>query len=412
MAVLAVVAALVAVALVGPTSSFTVGRTSHASNVAVVNGSSAIVGLDPASSVPTGSTSRALTLQNRLNRSLNTTVSLVGGGDATLTAGGSNGTTVSTTLAPGESRDVNADVRCGSGDLRLRVTGVNRSFRVRANRTVPTTAGCTQSGGRALVYTNASGYLRTLAGPNSTPTGYGVTASAVGPASVDFDGDGENAVPYSPSGSALRLADGTGTQSLNGTLYGTPSRLWEGDWNGTTAVYYANASKDIAGVRPSGQPRGVATTKAKAVVGAADVTGDGTPELVFVGGSQQLHLLDGNGTTTKTSASAATTNAVGSPADFNGNGRSRVPVVDGSNNLQLVSVGSGGSVTETKLAGGVAKTGVATLDWDGDGAPEVLYVGNTNDQLHYVDNVSSSPTTHNVTVNGSAVTVSTTTGVA
>ncbi|GAA0303897.1 hypothetical protein GCM10009066_17360 [Halarchaeum salinum] len=366
--------------------------------------------------MPTGETSRTLTATNRLNQTLAVTVSLVNGssGDATLHAGGSSGDSVSASLAPGETTSVDAAVDCGADALHLSITATNGSFRFHAIRTVETVARCgDDTVSRSLVYVNTAGELRTLAGPNAAPTSYSVTPETIGPATVDFDGDGTADVPYSPDGSTIALTDGDGARTLNGTLYGTPSRLWAGAWNGSgDAVYYASTAKNVTRVRPGGRPTTavvVSSTTPKAVVGVADVAGDSARELVFVGGSQQLRFAYENGTTVQTAPSAATGDAVGTPTDFDGNGHVRVPIVDGSNALRLAQVKDNGAQT-TKLVGGVEKTGVASLDWDGDGTPEILYVDASSHRLMYVDDVTGAATTHrvqsangNVTVGGVGV---------
>ena len=76
---------------------------------------------------------------------------------------------------------------------------------------------------------------------------------------------------------------------------------------------------------------------------------------------------------------------LGRPADLDGDGTARIPVVDGSNRLVLVN--STGS--ETVLVGsGVAKAPVAAVDWDDDGELEVMYRSSGN--LRWVDNVGDS----------------------
>lgn len=413
---LAVVAGVLAAATVGPVASFGVASVDRPSDVAVVGDTNATVGLGPAASVSAGTSGRVLAVTNRFGERLAVTVALVdgSGGDATLAMAGERGDSVTAALAAGESVRVDASVDCDAAPLHVAVGATSGSFELDAARVVDVTGGCSDETARPLVYANANGVLSTLAGPDGTPETYGVQPAVIGPASVDFDGDGASAIPYSPDGSTLALTDGDGGRTLNGTLYGTPSRLWAGAWNGSdTALHYPQASsKDVYRVAPGGTPERAVVTKAKAVVGRADVDGDGASELLFVGGSQQIRIAFRDGSTAKSSASAATTNAVGSPADFDGDGTRRVPLVDGSNNVQLAEIDASGSVTETKIAGGAAKTGVAALDWDGDGTPEVLYVGNANAHLHYVDDVASDPTAHTVTVNGSAITVDRATGVA
>lgn len=412
---LAVVVGVLAAATVGPVASFGIGSVDRPSDVAVVGDANATVGLDPAASASAGESSQVLNVTNRFGERLAVTVALAdgSGGDATLSMAGERGDSVTAALAAGESVRVDASVDCDAAPLHVAVGATSGSFEFDADRVVDVTGSCGGDATSPLVYANANGVLATLAGPNATPETYDATPAVIGPASVDFDGDGASDIPYSPDGSTLALTDGDGGRALNGTLYGTPSRLWAGAWNGSTALHYPQASsKDVYRVAPDGAPERAVVTKAKAVVGRADVDDGGASELLFVGGSQQIRIAFPDGSTVKSSAGAATTNAVGSPADFDGDGERRVPLVDGSNNVQIAAIDADGSVTEAKIASGAAKAGVATLDWDGDGTPEVLYVGNSENHLHYVDDVASDPTTHTVTVNGSAVTVDRATGVA
>jgi len=69
---------------------------------------------------------------------------------------------------------------------------------------------------------------------------------------------------------------------------------------------------------------------------------------------------------------------LGRPADFDGDGTSRVPVADGSNRLVLVD--SGGNV-DVLVGSGVAKSPVASVDWDDDGELEVVYLTDDGDLI-------------------------------
>jgi hypothetical protein len=125
---------------------------------------------------------------------------------------------------------------------------------------------------------------------------------------------------------------------------------------------------------------------ASAVLGIADVTGDGSEEIVFVDASATMRFYESDGTTTSIGGFGSNVGlGVGSPADFDGDGTARVPIIDGSNNVALVD-GSGTTTTLTS-GGPAAKAPTATVDWDGDGDLEVLFL-DTGGNLRYLDDVT------------------------
>ena len=78
---------------------------------------------------------------------------------------------------------------------------------------------------------------------------------------------------------------------------------------------------------------------------------------------------------------------LGRPADFDGDGTARIPMVDDSDRLVLVN--SDGDET-VLVDSGVDKSPVAAVDWDEDGELEVMYLNGRN--LKYVDDVTGSQT--------------------
>ena len=249
----------------------------------------------------------------------------------------------------------------------------------------------------SAVFTDSNTNVTTAEqGPGTTTLA--AKAEVLGPLVADVDRDGSEDIPYVPSGGTVHIVNPNGTDETvlsSNDAKGSPSLLGVGRWNDTrTSVYFASADKttiyrsnpsdgDVKVVEPSYSVSGVA--------GPADIDGDGTNELVYADDSQALRYVEpGAGPGSATGTKISLTNGIGSssgiglgrPADFDGDGTARIPVVDGSNRLVLVN--STGS--ETVLVGsGVDKAPVAAVDWDDDGALEVVYL--SSGDLRWVDNV-------------------------
>lgn len=259
--------------------------------------------------------------------------------------------------------------------------------------------------GGALKTKNASAPIRDY------PIG---DASATGPVRLDMDGDGDLDVPVGTASGELLVVDAAGdTETLVASGAETAkTRYAVGTWDGSDAsVFYADdGGNTIHRVDGSGSSASIVSpgNGVSAVAGVADITGDGTAELVFGGGSQTVRYYETDGTLHTTGQGYGTNNGagIGTPADFDGDGTARVPIVDGSNNLALVD--SDGTKT-TLVTGGVAKAPVASVDWDGDGDTEIVFV-NTSGELRYLDAVTG---TNDVTdVAGGSVTADAESGVA
>ena len=253
------------------------------------------------------------------------------------------------------------------------------------------------------VFTDSDNKVTTAENSTETNT-LAAKADVLGPLVADIDTDGSKDIPYVPAGDSTSTvhvvnADGTDETELSSTdAKGPKSLLGVGRWNDTrTSVYFASKDKTtIYRTNPSdGDVKVVEPDQdVRAVAGPGDIDGDGTNELVYADDSLALRYFEpGAGPGIETGTKISLSNGIGSnngiglgrPADFDGDGTARIPVVDGSN--QLVLVDSTGS--ETVLVSDVAKSPVAAVDWDEDGELEAMYI-DTNGELRWVDNVGGS----------------------
>lgn len=262
----------------------------------------------------------------------------------------------------------------------------------------------------ATLYAGDSGALTAIDAGDDTVRTLSIpgTLDALGPATSTLVDDGGVEVPYVNGGDELRLKtlDG-GTTTLatggdiTGTIEGAKTRLATGRWGGSEpSVFFVDENHDtLYRVAEGETPTTVASPGdgVQAVVGVADIDGDGDDELVFADGSQRLQALDPDGTVTALSDSQLGSNngvGAGTLADFDGDGVHRAVGVDGSNQVKLVGAGTaaGGEATTT-LTGGVARKSPATVaDVDDDDTPEVVFVSADSEKLKYVDDVGGANT--------------------
>lgn len=252
--------------------------------------------------------------------------------------------------------------------------------------------------GGGTIYTAESGSVDSIAGDNGTTTSLSATtdAAALGPASRDLTGDGRDDIPFATSSGRILLTNSSNETTLiandsdiPGNIEYAKTRLGVGTWNGSgTSVFFANQNHDtLYRVTPDGTPQTVATpgNGVQAVSGIGDIDGDGTDELVFADGSQDLRYLEPNGSIEKLDNFGTGQNngiGAGSLADFDGDGNESVVFVDGSNDVKLTGEGTiTFSGTEAKKASPTA------TDVDGDDADEIVYVGNANGNVKYIDDV-------------------------
>ncbi|GAD51299.1 hypothetical protein MBEHAL_0059 [Halarchaeum acidiphilum MH1-52-1] len=240
-----------------------------------------------------------------------------------------------------------------------------------------------------VVYTTGSSLNTIPYDRGNVTTQLDSSPPVIGPASVDFDGDGAYDSPYIENGTIHLVYGGGGrTKTLGGNPpapSNTKTRIGVGTWNGSdTSVFYSNATnKDIYRVSPETGPTHVLSVASKAVVGVADFDGDSADELIYLGTSADVKYADPDGTTHDTGISpGSNVRSVGTPADFDGDGVARVPYVTGSNNVKLVD--DDGEMTKFTSPSAV-KTGVSVDDVDRDGDPEIVYVGSNKKYLRYLN---------------------------
>jgi hypothetical protein len=227
----------------------------------------------------------------------------------------------------------------------------------------------------------------TMLNEDGTTTSLGRSASIVGPMR-DYDGDGFAEVALVDSSGQLSVVDAEGeSQTLASGAASGKTTLASGDWDGdgTPAVIYANANDNgyLYRVEVGGQPQRLLDAQTKGAVGVGDYDHDGSRDVVFLGSSSTIKYYDGSTVESTGYSSIGSNNGrgVGQLADFDGNGRLRVPVVDGSNNLALVCH-CGEKTTLNGNYQSAAKAPVAAADWTGDDRLEVMHV-DTDGNLAY-----------------------------
>lgn len=268
-----------------------------------------------------------------------------------------------------------------------------------------------------VVYANGASELRSIS-PDGTVTAYSATVEAIGPKAFDFDDDDRLEIPYVTSGNDLKLIDDTNetTTLVTGDAKASSTLLGVGTWRGQTSVYYVNTSdaNTVYRVRPGASPTqvtvGASAIDGESVAGIADYNDDGDADLTYLGtASEEVRYVDGGLTQTTGVATGSNNNyGAGAPRQFDGTAPPRVPIVDTSQNVQLVD--SGGTTTTVLGDGSATKTPLAGLDWTGDADLEILYVDSGSNTLYCVTLGGSK--TQVTDADGNTVTVDTGVGVA
>ncbi len=285
-------------------------------------------------------------------------------------------------LGPGETLALSLDV--AAPDRLKLVTGTGVAVTVPVPRFAET---------GAVAFTRSDA-LASVADGTVATTGYAATGTVVGPVVTDFARTDVAELPAVDADGDLFVATVAGERvALAGDARTSPSRLAVGRFRGSpAAVFYAESgSGDLARVGADGTAATVATATADGVGGVADLDGDGSDELVYGGNgpggnSDSVAYVDDDGTLVGTGAGYGTNAGIGlgEPADFDGDGAARVPIVDGSNDVTLVA--ADGTTTVLTTGGPAAKAPLATADLDADGAVEVAF-RTTSGTLSYVDDV-------------------------
>lgn len=326
-----------------------------------------------------------------------------------------------------EDPDALAGTEFGAGDT-IRVTpeadevevvwrdgpagGSGRSYVLRTFDADPASSGASGilAGGGA-VQSRVGGQLNAIQGDGGALSPFGATGSvtALGPATLDLDGDGVRELPYIGSGGTLKSVDSNGNtrtlatdSDISGGIDTDKTRLGVGRWDGSDAsVFFSDGADDIYRVAPGGTPTSVASPSngVNAVAGVGDIDSDGTDELVFADGSQTLRHVEpgdpesGSYDTLPGSGgqSLGSNNGIGAGSlfDVDGDGAAQVAIVDGGNDIALVDAGGSDEITSSDVTGSSApdarKVPPTVADVDGDGAQDLVYLGNDDGALKYLD---------------------------
>jgi hypothetical protein len=226
---------------------------------------------------------------------------------------------------------------------------------------------------------------------------------------TDTDGNNETSFVVAPSGgnsdpviadsndgSPVELADLTAYSGDPAAGFGRwngsgPFMIYVGEGGGTRTFRRANPTSD-AEIREEPGDR------IKAIGGPANLDSDPGNEIAFVddSGSNVWYLDDDGGfeeLPQTTVGDDGGTPAIGTPADFDGDGTARIPFVNGSSELALVNAETG---TVESLSSSVtpAKSPVAAVDWTGDGTTEIVFINQSSGShtLHFLDGVEDGGT--------------------
>lgn len=365
------------------------------------NDKNGAIGIEKQTSVDLGSSNQELVrLTNNMSSTKQTEVKLEN--SYSWQVADSEGVTRS--LSAGQSTTYNVDtsqISSSPSNGNYTINMIHGSFLITADRTVTFKQEDVLQSDQSIVVGGS-----TIDGDGSSEQNLNVkNAKGLGPPSTDLTGNGKNDLPYVFGGGDIKIVDSEGNeQTLGGKkpkANSDKTLLAVGQWQGSPpSVFFANKKQDaIYRVSQGGSKIQVATPPngVQAVSGVADIDDDQELELIFVSSSQQLRYLEPTGNTKKIQGGGLGSSSgigAGSPPDLNNNGIPRVLGVDGSNNIILAGVAE---PSLTIINTDAAKSPVTDADIDGDNEPEILYVGNQNNYVKYVDNPLSSQQVKTVT---------------
>jgi hypothetical protein len=377
---------------IGTTGFSQLGTNERISDIPTApNDSDAAIGIDQESSLEIGQNDQELVkVTNNMKSQKETTVQLESGISWQI----SDSEGPSRILNPSDSTTYSVDtsqVSSSRSEGTYVIKMLNGSFLISAERTVILENPDLLASEQTILYHG----LNALNGNGSDSQALDPkNVKALGPPSLDLTGNGLKNVPYVDNSGTLRITDGQGNNKTLVAKKPKPASkktlMSVGSWKGSPAsVFFANSKNDaIYRVDGNGNTVQVATPSngVQAVSGFGDIDDDGAEELIFADGSQQLRYLEDNGNTKKISGGGLGSSSgigAGPPPDLNNNGIPRVVGVDGSNNIKIVGVAE---PTLTITGVNAAKSPVTTADIDGDAEDEIIYIGNQNQYIKFVDN--------------------------
>ncbi|MGZ0745816.1 hypothetical protein [Haloparvum sp. AD34] len=401
-----------------------VERQNH---VDVVSNENGVLSLSVSSGVHIGTTELLANTTNYLDQEVTVTLTVTGAatdyGNLSL-SGTDVGDSTSYSLLNRESTEVDFDTDCDTSivgenvtfDVSVEGTGISGTI----SAAVPIEdAACGSDGIRGVVHAGSSSReLHTAR--NGSKTSYGPQDIQVtGPQTTDLDGDGELEIPYVNDSTYVYAIDRSNeiTVLFNASKHagitnvGTDkSRIAVGTWDSSPiSVFFNDKNQDqIYRADSDGAEHVISPTNGvRAVAAIYDIDEDGSDELLFVDGNQQLSYVEEDGSTIVTIANASISEnngiGIGSPADYNGDGTPRVAFVDGDGILSLVTADG----NKTRLTEGGSKiqadmAPISAFDWDGDGEIEIVYV--TGSKLYLADDIGDgTATTSRIIVDGQEI---------
>ena len=336
------------------------------------------------------------------------------------------------TLVSGESTDISVSTTSTetgqvSDSVQLTAKSVDHGTSIEAFRQLTLQSNSAGANKGLLIYavktSQSNGDIRvydpvadTVSNPPQTRP-----ASALGD-TADIVGDNTGDIPYLTKQGSNRVYATTVGESSDTQIPKSnsdkpqidpnkPTRIAVGEWqpaglSGKLILAESNQG-NIAGVDADGNAEVIArpANGCNAIMGVADIDNDGGDEIIFFDGSQEIRYLNQDGSTEKVPTGGVGSNngsGIGPPADFDGDGVPRVPFIDGSQNPALIT--SDGVITRLNRNGVATKAGIAPVDIDADGDLELLFFGNDEWKIQYVDDVLRSNAIETLKVEGSTVT--------
>jgi flagellar protein FlaF len=233
-------------------------------------------------------------------------------------------------------------------------------------------------------------------GPTGSITTYNQSVQVLGPPVAEFVNENTGELPAVDTGGTVFVVTEAGDRTdLASNARASASRLTAGRWQGSDgSVFFVDSqTRNLVRVTAGGDTTVIETNASEGVAGISDFDGDGADELIYggespSGSSSEVNYVDDDGSLVGTGIGYGTDSGIGlgEPGDFDDDGTVRVPIVDGSNNIQLVS--SSGATTALTSNNQVAKAPLGTADLDRDTEQEIYHV-TENSELRFIDNVTT-----------------------